>query len=66
MVSTIQGDQVHMIAVSPMFIDMYVTLTDNDKAFTGHWLHDFNIKGIPEKDPYWAPRKIDGSKINHQ
>ncbi|MBO6829872.1 MAG: hypothetical protein JJ876_09975 [Muricauda sp.] len=55
-----------MIAVSPMFIDMYVTLTDNDKAFTGHWLHDFNIKGIPEKDPYWAPRKIDGSKINHQ
>lgn len=63
-VSTIKGDKVHLIAVSPMFIDLYVTLKDN--AFTGYWLHDFNTKGIPEKDPYWKPRKIDGIKIDHE
>ena len=48
-----------------MFIDLYVT-TLKDNAFTGYWLHDFNTKGIPEKDPYWKPRKIDGIKIDHE
>jgi len=44
-----------------MFIDFYICL-END-TFTGKWLHDFNVKGIPEKDSYWKPRVIEGNRF---
>ena len=53
---------VHLIAVSPMFIDFNLILDSNE--FTGQWLHDFNINGQPEEDSYWNPREINGIKIN--
>jgi hypothetical protein len=46
-----------------MFIDFYLTF-DGD-SFSGEWLHDFNVKGIPEDDPYWKPREISGKKIQN-
>lgn len=61
-VSTFKGNKVHCIGVSPMFIDFYLEFRDNE--FKGEWLHDFNVKGIPEKDEYWNPRKITGIKTN--
>ncbi len=51
----------HLIAVSPMFIDFYFKL-DGDKL-EGTWLHDFNVKGVPESDPYWQERKIVGKRV---
>jgi CubicO group peptidase (beta-lactamase class C family) len=51
-------EQMHLIAVSPMFIDFYIS-SDKD-SFTGKWQHDFNVKGIPEEDEYWSPRKVEG------
>ena len=60
-VATIENNKAHCIAVSPMFIDFYLEFKNN--GFNGIWLHDFNVKGIPEKDNYWEPRKINGSKI---
>jgi CubicO group peptidase (beta-lactamase class C family) len=59
-VATIENNKVHCIGVSPMFIDFYLEFKDNE--FKGEWLHDFNVNGIPEKDNYWKPRKINGSK----
>ncbi|RZS92464.1 serine hydrolase domain-containing protein [Aquimarina brevivitae] len=56
-------NKIHLIAVSPMFIDFYIELTDNH--FTGQWLHDFNVNGTPEDDPYWLPRSIEGTKSSH-
>ena len=60
-VATIENNKAYCIAVSPMFIDFYLEFKNNE--FNGVWLHDFNVKGIPEKDNYWEPRKINGSKI---
>lgn len=60
-VANVENNIIHLVAVSPMFIDFYLEFKDN--GFTGEWLHDFNVKGIPEKDEYWKPRKIYGSKI---
>ncbi len=60
-VTNVDHTKVHCVGVSPMFIDFYLKVGDNQ--FTGEWLHDFNVKGIPEKDVYWKPRKIIGSKI---
>lgn len=62
-VATINDSKVHCIAVSPMFIDFYLALNTNE--FKGEWLHDFNVKGLPEKDDYWKPREIIGLKINN-
>lgn len=59
----IKNNEYHLVSVSPMFIDLYVTI-DGD-SFSGTWLHDFNVKGIPETDPYWKPREIQGEKSNH-
>ena len=53
-------NKVHLIAVSPMFIDFYFDLSEN--TFMGQWLHDFNVNGTPEKDSYWCPRAIHGKK----
>lgn len=50
----------HLIAVSPMFLDLYITVTND--SLNGEWLHDFNVKGLPEKDDYWKPREITGEK----
>jgi len=60
-VASVENNKVHLVAVSPMFIDLYLEF--EDEKFSGEWLHDFNVKGIPEKDDYWKPRKITGSKI---
>ena len=60
-VSNFQNNKVHLVTVSPMFIDFYLEVDGN--KFKGEWLHDFNVKGIPEKDDYWKPREIIGSKI---
>lgn len=54
------GDAFHLIAVTPMFLDLYLTV-DGDNA-SGRWLHDFNVKGIPETDEYWKPRTISVKK----
>ena len=60
-IASVENNIVHCIAVSPMFIDFYLEVDGNE--FKGEWLHDFNVKGIPEKDEYWKPRKIKGTKI---
>lgn len=53
--------KLHLISISPMFIDLYLTF--NNDSFSGEWLHDFNVKGVPESDPYWKPRSIEGKKM---
>lgn len=58
----IQSNEYHLVGVSPMFIDLYVTLQGNN--FSGTWFHDFNVKGVPESDPYWKRREIQGKKSN--
>lgn len=55
-------EYIHLIAVSPMFIDFYFNL-DGDQL-EGIWLHDFNVKGIAEEDEYWKARSIRGEKSN--
>ena len=55
------NDTIHLIAVTPMFLDMFISVGEN--KFQGYWLHDFNVKGIPEEDPYWVPRDIVGEKV---
>lgn len=57
----IENTSVHLVAVSPMFIDFYIQLVD-DNSFKGEWLHDFNVKGIEELDEYWDARSITGTK----
>ncbi|QSE95936.1 serine hydrolase domain-containing protein [Fulvivirga lutea] len=54
--------QFRIVAVTPMFLDMYLTLDGN--TLTGHWLHDFNVNGKPEQDDYWKPRDIKLIKLN--
>ncbi|NQZ78061.1 MAG: hypothetical protein HRT61_18450, partial [Ekhidna sp.] len=54
-------ESIQLTAVSPMFIDFY--LKQEEDAFEGIWLHDFNVKGIPEEDNYWKARKINGRRI---
>lgn len=56
------GNKMHCVAVSPMFIDFYLEFYED--GFTGEWLHDFNVRGIPEEDEYWKKREITGTKIN--
>lgn len=63
-VVNIENGTAHCVGVSPMFIDFYLELKNDE--FTGKWLHDFNVKGIPEKGGYWKPRKIIGKKMNQQ
>lgn len=60
-VSKIETNKIHCIAVSPMFMDFYLQFKED--KFSGEWLHDFNVKGIPEKEEYWNSRKINGLKI---
>lgn len=55
-------EYLHLIAVSPMFIDFY--LKPDDDQIKGIWLHDFDVKGIPEPDEYWRARGIEGEKID--
>ena len=55
------GTDAHLIAVSPMFIDFYLSFENN--SFKGTWLHDFNVKGVEEEDDYWLARKIEGEKL---
>lgn len=59
-VTNVSNDTLHLIAVSPMFIDFYLVFNKN--SFDGIWLHDFNVNGIPEEDEYWAKRKIVGNR----
>ena len=60
-VTKIDQETVHLIAVTPMFIDLYLQVSGHQ--LNGYWLHDFNVKGIPEVDDYWKARKIIGEKI---
>jgi CubicO group peptidase (beta-lactamase class C family) len=55
-------EYLNLIAVSPMFIDFYLKL--NGDQFSGKWLHDFNVKGLPEPDEYWKAREIQGNLSN--
>ncbi len=59
--SDVKSNQAHLVAVSPMFIDFFLSV-DKEK-FIGAWLHDFNVKGIPEEDDYWKAKTIQGSKL---
>ena len=61
LVSEINDNQVHLIAVSPMFLDIFLTI--NGGSFEGKWLHDFDVKGVPEEDEYWKPRPIIGKRV---
>ncbi len=56
------NDSLHLIAVSPMYIDFYLKV--NGDQLEGVWLHDFDVKGIPETDEYWKARKINGMRSN--
>jgi len=56
-----KNKRAHLIAVSPMYMDLF--LTYKNKRFEGVWLHDFNVKGIPEDDEYWKPRLIEGRRL---
>lgn len=60
---SIDENKIHLVAVSPMFIDFYLNFKNNE--FSGTWLHDFNVNGLPEKDDYWQPRIINGFKNNN-
>lgn len=57
----INGNEAHLVGVSPMFMDFFITLHGN--SFEGEWLHDFNVKGISEEDSYWNPRAFFGKKL---
>lgn len=50
----VKNNQFHLVAVTPMFLDIYLTV-NGDKG-NGTWLHDFNVNGTPETDEYWKPR----------
>ncbi len=60
MVSDATDPQVHLIAVSPMFMDIYIKVRGD--SIEGEWLHDFDVKGVPEVDPYWKARKLYGRR----
>lgn len=61
LVSDIKDQQVHMIAVSPMFMDIYMDVRGD--SMEGEWLHDFDVKGVAEEDPYWKARKLLGRRL---
>lgn len=61
MLSDFKNNQAHFVAVSPMFIDFFLTFEKD--TFTGTWLHDFNVKGIPEDDTYWNASTIEGKRL---
>jgi CubicO group peptidase (beta-lactamase class C family) len=61
LLSEMNGNQAHLIAVTPMFIDFFITLKEN--TFSGTWQYDFNVKGVPESDKYWKARSIKGHRI---
>ncbi len=54
--SGVQNNQFHLMAVTPMFLDLYLTIDGN--TANGKWLHDFNVNGTPETDDYWKPRAL--------
>ena len=60
LVTKSEGNQIHLVAVTPMFIDFYLDV-ENDN-FEGQWLHDFNVLGVPETDDYWKTRRIVGNR----
>ena len=55
-VSRVENNKFHLTTVTPMFLDIYLTI--NDDEGNGLWLHDFNVNGTPETDGYWKPRTI--------
>jgi hypothetical protein len=57
----IDDNKAHLMAVSPIFIDFFLRFEEN--TFSGIWLHDFNVKAIPEEDEYWKARAIEGKKL---
>ena len=59
-----RNNQYHLIGVSPMFFDLYLTI--NEGAINGYWLHDFNVNGTPEQDDYWKPRDISAIKTRSE
>jgi len=61
MLANAANDTIHLIAVTPMYMDLYLSV-EGDRM-DGYWLHDFNVKGIPEKDPYWEPRMLEGTRL---
>jgi CubicO group peptidase (beta-lactamase class C family) len=61
LLSEMNGNQAHLIAVTPMFIDFIITLKEN--TFSGTWQHDFNVKGVPEHEDYWKARSIKGHRL---
>ncbi|MFZ6053060.1 serine hydrolase domain-containing protein [Halocola ammonii] len=54
------SDTIHLIAVTPMFLDLYLSVEGD--SLSGYWLHDFNVKGIPEPDDYWKARTFSAVK----
>jgi hypothetical protein len=56
LLSGMEGNQFHLIAVTPMFLDIYLNINGDEGI--GTWLHDFNVNGRPETDDYWKPRTI--------
>jgi CubicO group peptidase (beta-lactamase class C family) len=52
----VQQNQFHLMAVTPMFLDIFLTV--NGDEGNGIWLHDFNVNGTPETDNYWKPRIV--------
>lgn len=59
--SSSKNSQFHLVAVTPMFLDIYLTVNGDES--NGTWLHDFNVNGTPETDSYWKPRKITARRI---
>ena len=55
-VSKVKNNNFHLTAVTPMFLDIYLTINEDEGH--GVWLHDFNVNGIPETDDYWKPRNV--------
>ena len=56
--SGVKDNQFHLVAVTPMFLDIYLTLNEDKDVGKGIWLHDFNVNGTPEPDVYWKPRAL--------
>jgi len=58
----VDNTRFHFTAVSPMFLDLYLTI-EGDKA-SGVWLHDFNINGVADTDDYWKPRAVTAKRAH--
>lgn len=59
--TNIENNEYHFVGISPMYFDLYANFEKN--SFSGTWLHDFNVMGESEIDPYWKPRTIEGEKV---